>query len=108
MYQRTRKLCSEMQEDWGMHQSKLKKCKETLRGKPLRLIKGVEPDAMKVASPVLNGEVAETDRKAPRRDLTQQPDAVKVACPVLNAGDEETYPQGNAPCPYATPGIPRT
>ena len=37
----------------------------------LRLTEGVEPDAMKAASPVLNGEVAETDREAPRRDLTQ-------------------------------------
>jgi hypothetical protein len=53
MHQRTRKLFSEMQEDWEIHQSKLKKCKETLSGKPLRLIKGVEPDAMKVASPVV-------------------------------------------------------
>lgn len=60
MDQRTRKLFSEMQEDWGMHQSKLKKCKETLSGKPLRLIKGVEPDAMKVASPVPNGGDEET------------------------------------------------
>jgi hypothetical protein len=60
LYQRTRKLFSEMQEDWGMHQSKLKKCKETLSGKPLRLIEGVEPDAMKVASPVPNGGLVET------------------------------------------------
>jgi hypothetical protein len=56
---------------------------------------------MKVASPVLNGEVAETDRKAPRRDLTQQPGAVKAASPVLNGGDEETC-ASNAPCPYPT------
>ena len=32
-----------------------------------------------------------------------EPDAVKVASPVLNGGDEETYLQGNAPCPYPTP-----
>ena len=59
-----------MQEDWGMHQSKLKKCKETLSGNPLRLIEGVEPDAMKVASPVLNGEREETE-EGPRLALTQ-------------------------------------
>ena len=29
---------------------------------------------------------------------------MKVASPVLNGGDEETYPQGNAPCPYPTMG----
>jgi 3-oxoacyl-[acyl-carrier protein] reductase len=28
---------------------------------------------------------------------------VKAASPVLNGGDEETYPQGNAPCPHPTP-----
>jgi hypothetical protein len=33
--------------------------------------KGVEPDAVKVASPVLNGEVEETDRQVLRLDLTQ-------------------------------------
>ena len=49
-----------MQEDGGMHLSKLKKCKETLSGNPLRLIEGVEPDAMKVASPVPNGGLVET------------------------------------------------
>src|SRR5712692_4035656 len=27
---------------------------------------------------------------------------MKVASPVLNGGDEETCPQGNAPCPYPT------
>jgi len=31
-----------------------------------------------------------------------EPDAVKVASPVLNGGDEEMYPQGNAPCRYPT------
>jgi insertion element IS1 protein InsB len=36
-----------------------------------RTTSGAEPGAVKAASPVLNGEVAETDRKAPRRDLTQ-------------------------------------
>jgi len=69
-----------------MHQSKLKKCKETLSGKPLRLIKGVEPDAMKVASPVPNGGLWKRTNMATRHEPTQQPDAVKVACPVLNAG----------------------
>ena len=67
-----------------MHLSKLKKCKETLSGKPLRLIEGVEPDAMKVASPVPNGGLVETYLLATRHEPTQQPDAVKVACPVLN------------------------
>ena len=33
-----------------------------------------------------------------------EPDAVKVARPVLPGGDEETDPQGNAPCPYPTYG----
>ena len=31
-----------------------------------------------------------------------EPDAIKVASPVLNAGNEETGLLGNAPCSYAT------
>jgi len=31
-----------------------------------------------------------------------EPDAIKVASPVLNAGNEETCLEGNAPCSYAT------
>ena len=40
---------------------------------PWRRIKGAEPDAIKVASPVLNGEDEETGRKALRLVLTQLP-----------------------------------
>ncbi len=39
---------------------------------PWRMITGAEPDAIKVASPVLNGEDEETDRKELRLVLTQQ------------------------------------
>jgi hypothetical protein len=39
---------------------------------PWRETKGVEPCAVKAASTVLNGEVAETGRKELRRDLTQR------------------------------------
>ena len=67
-----------------MHLSKLKKCKETLSGNPLRLIEGVEPDAMKVASPVPNGGLVETYLLATRHEPTQQPYEVKVSSTVLN------------------------
>jgi hypothetical protein len=40
---------------------------------PWRTIKGAEPDAIKVASPVLNGEDEETGRKALRLVFTQLP-----------------------------------
>jgi len=36
------------------------------------MIEGAEPDAVKAASPVLNGEVEETGRKTLRLDLTQR------------------------------------
>jgi hypothetical protein len=39
---------------------------------PWRMITGAEPDAIKVASPVLNGEDEETGRKALRLVLTQR------------------------------------
>ena len=42
----------------------LAKWEPTLHGLPWRTITGAEPDAMKVASPVLNGEREETDRKS--------------------------------------------
>ncbi len=42
-------------------------------GIPWRMITGAEPDAIKVASPVLNGEDEETGRKALRLVLTQLP-----------------------------------
>jgi hypothetical protein len=38
-----------------------RKCRGTLHGFPWRLTDGVEPDAVKVARPVLNGEDEETD-----------------------------------------------
>ena len=41
-------------------------------GMPWRPITGAEPDAMKVARPVLNGEDEETGRKALRLVLTQR------------------------------------
>jgi hypothetical protein len=40
---------------------------------PWRTITGAEPDAIKVASPVLNGEDEETGRRALRLVLTQLP-----------------------------------
>jgi hypothetical protein len=40
---------------------------------PWRVSTGVEPDAIKVASPVLNGEDEETGRKTLRLVLTQLP-----------------------------------
>jgi hypothetical protein len=55
----------------GNYQSQLKKCKETLSGYPLRMIEGVEPDAIKVASPVLNGGDEETGLCRPRLVATQ-------------------------------------
>lgn len=45
----------------------------TLHGAPWRMITGAEPDAIKVACPVLNGEDEETGRKALRLVLTQLP-----------------------------------
>jgi hypothetical protein len=41
--------------------------------RPWRMITGAEPDAIKVASPVLNGEDEETGRKVLRLVLTQLP-----------------------------------
>src|SRR5215475_7469513 len=36
------------------------------------------------------------------RSESVEPDAMNVARPVLNGENQETYPQGNAPCPYPT------
>ena len=55
----------------GDDRSQLKKCEETLSGYPLSMIEGVEPDAMKVASPVLNGGDEETGLCRPRLVATQ-------------------------------------
>ena len=50
----------------------LAKWEPTLHGLPWRTITGAEPDAIKVASPVLNGEREETG-EGPRLALTQLP-----------------------------------
>ena len=49
----------------------LEQCERTLHGFPWRRTKGAEPDAVKAASPVLNGEDEETGRKVLRLVLTQ-------------------------------------
>jgi len=51
----------------------LAKWEPTLHGLPWRTITGAEPDAIKVARPVLNGEDEETGRKVLRLVLTQLP-----------------------------------
>ncbi len=56
------------------------------------MIEGVKPGAVKAASPVLNGEVEETDHRALRLDLTQlhrptgkeAPDIPCLRCQLVN------------------------
>jgi hypothetical protein len=61
----------------------LAKWDPTLHGPPWRLIKGVKPDALKGASPVLNGGDEETSLSRPRLVATQ------LECGLYNKGAEE-------------------